>query len=68
MLSAMRDAKLADDPLANAASDQFRDMGDAGLADSLSSQGFGIARMLLQQFTPPVRSAETEGRVDDRPA
>ncbi|MEQ1725286.1 MAG: rod-binding protein [Sphingopyxis sp.] len=52
MLGAMRAAKLTDDPLSNAASDQFREMSDARLADSLSQQGFGIAEMLLQQFAP----------------
>ncbi|MEQ1508912.1 MAG: rod-binding protein [Sphingopyxis sp.] len=51
MLGAMRSAKLSDDPLSNAASDQFREMGDARLADSLSKQGFGIAAMLLNQFS-----------------
>ncbi|MEQ1689153.1 MAG: rod-binding protein [Sphingopyxis sp.] len=52
MLGAMRAAKLSDDPLSNAASDQFREMGDANLADQLSQQGFGIAEMLLRQFAP----------------
>lgn len=51
MLGAMRAAKLSDDPLSNAASDQFREMGDARLADNLSQQGFGIATMLLKQFS-----------------
>ncbi len=57
MLVSMRTAKLADDPLASSASDQFRDMADARTADAMSQQrvgsqqGFGIASMLLAQWT-----------------
>ena len=51
LIGSMRQAKLADDPLDSSATDQFRDMSDAQLADSMSHQGsFGIAEMLIAQF------------------
>lgn len=51
LIGSMRSAKLADDPFGSQASEQFRDMSDARLADQMSHQGsFGIAQMLLNQF------------------
>ena len=51
MIGAMRQARLAEDPFGSAASDQFRDMADARLADSMAQQrSFGIAELLLGQF------------------
>jgi flagellar protein FlgJ len=51
MIGSMRQAHLADDPFGSQATEQFRDMSDASLADSMSHQGvFGIAQMLLAQF------------------
>lgn len=51
MIGAMRQAKLGDDLLGSAASDQFRDMADARLADTMAEKGsFGIAELLLAQF------------------
>jgi len=51
MIGSMRQAHLADDIFGSQATDQFRDMADANLADSMSHQGvFGIAQMLLAQF------------------
>ena len=51
LLGSMRNAKLADDPFGSQATEQFRDMADSRLADSMSEQGtFGIADMLLAQF------------------
>ena len=51
MIGAMRQARLADDPFASQGTEQFRDMADARLADSMSQQGsFGIAELLLAQF------------------
>jgi flagellar protein FlgJ len=51
LIGSMRQAKLADDPLASSATEQFRDMSDARLADTMSKQGdFGIAEMLIAQF------------------
>lgn len=51
LLGSMRSAKLADDMFGSQATDQFRDMADARLADSMSQRGtFGIADMLVAQF------------------
>jgi flagellar protein FlgJ len=51
MIGSMRQAHLADDPFGSQATEQFREMSDASLADSMSHQGvFGIAQMLLAQF------------------
>ena len=51
LIGSMRSAKLADDPFGSQATEQFRDMADSRLADSMSQQGtFGIADMLLAQF------------------
>ena len=51
LLGSMRSAKLADDMFSSQATDQFRDMADARLADSMSQRGtFGIADMLVAQF------------------
>jgi flagellar protein FlgJ len=63
MIGSMRQAKLADDPLDSAATDQFRDMADARLADSMSRQGvFGIAQMLIQQFEHRLGAAPAAGQ------
>ena len=51
VIGSMRQAKLADDVFGSAATDQFRGMADAQLADNMAEQGsFGIADLLLQQF------------------
>ena len=51
MIGSMRQAHLAEDPFGSQATEQFRDMSDANLADAMSHQGvFGIAQMLLAQF------------------
>ena len=51
MIGSMRQAKLGEDLLGSDAADQFRDMADARLADTMSERGsFGIAEMLLNQF------------------
>lgn len=51
MIGSMRQARLAEDPFGSQATEQFRDMSDAQLADTMSRQGsFGIAEMLLAQF------------------
>ncbi|MGZ8282944.1 MAG: rod-binding protein [Allosphingosinicella sp.] len=47
----MRQAKLGEDLLGSDAADQFRDMADSRLADTMAERGgFGIAQMLLNQF------------------
>jgi peptidoglycan hydrolase FlgJ len=62
MIGSMRNARLAEDVFGSASSEQFRDMGDAQLADTMSRQGsFGIAELLLAQFNRavPVAPAAT---------
>jgi len=52
MIGSMRQAKLSEDDLFDSsATDQFTEMSDARLADSMAStSGLGIADMLLRQF------------------
>ena len=51
LLGSMRSAKLADDMFGSQATEQFRDMADARLAETMSQRGtFGIAQMLVAQF------------------
>ena len=51
LIGSMRNARLAEDPFGSQATEQFRDMADGRLADSMSEQGtFGIAQMLIAQF------------------
>jgi flagellar protein FlgJ len=47
----MRQAKLGEDLFGSQATDQFREMGDARLADQMAKDGgFGIAEMMLKQM------------------
>jgi peptidoglycan hydrolase FlgJ len=51
MLASARQSKLADDVFGSGASDNFREMADARLADSLAAlKQFGIASLLEQQL------------------
>ena len=51
LIGSMRNARLAEDMFGSQATEQFRDMADARLADSMSQQGtFGIAELLTAQF------------------
>jgi peptidoglycan hydrolase FlgJ len=51
MLASVRQAKLADDIFGSSATDNFREMADARLADSLAAlDQFGIAAILKQQL------------------
>jgi flagellar protein FlgJ len=51
MIGSMRQARLADDAFGSNATEQFRDMSDARLAENMSQQrSFGIAEMLMGQF------------------
>ena len=51
LIGSMRQARLAEDPFSSGATEQFQEMADARLADSMSQQGsFGIAQMLLAQL------------------
>lgn len=75
MIGSMRNARLAEDVFGSSSSEQFRDMGDAQLADTMSRQGsFGIAELLLSQFNravapaPAAASDETNRTATDRSA
>jgi flagellar protein FlgJ len=58
MIGSMRQANLGEDLLGSRATDQFRDMQDAQLADSMAKTGsFGIAELLLAQFGGPESKA-----------
>ena len=48
-IAAMRAPSLGDDLFGSDAANEFRDMGDARLADSMAGK-FGIATMLERQF------------------
>ena len=51
MIGSMRSAGLSDDIFGNQATEQFRDMQDSKMADSMAkSSDFGIAELLLKQF------------------
>jgi flagellar protein FlgJ len=52
MIGSMRQAHLAEDMLGSRATEQFRDMSDARLADAMAAngKGLGIAQMLLDRF------------------
>ena len=52
MLASMRQTKLGDDIFGSSATDTFREMGDARLADSIAAmRQFGIADMVERQFS-----------------
>lgn len=54
MIGSMRQAKLGEDILGGSATEQFRELSDAKLADNMAETGsFGIAELLLKQFGPP---------------
>jgi peptidoglycan hydrolase FlgJ len=49
MIASMRSPSLGDELFGSDAANQFRDMSDARLADSMAGK-FGIAKMLEKQF------------------
>lgn len=58
MIGSMRQAGPGDGMLDNDASNQFRDMADSKLADSMAQKGvLGIAEMLLKQVNPAAAKA-----------
>ncbi|RJF94187.1 hypothetical protein D3876_02485 [Sphingomonas cavernae] len=51
MIGSMRASSLGDDLFGSEATNQFREMSDARLADSMAEKGaFGIAEMLISQL------------------
>jgi flagellar protein FlgJ len=51
LIGSMRNARLAEEMFGSQATEQFRDMADSRLADSMAQQGtFGIAELLTAQF------------------
>ncbi len=68
LIGSMRNARLADEMFGSQATEQFRDMADARLADSMAQQGtFGIADLLTAQFerhrsVQPPQAAADHGR------
>lgn len=51
MIAGMRQAKLAEDPLASNATGNFIEFADARTAESIAAQGhFGIAQMIERQL------------------
>ena len=59
MIGSMRQAKLGDDLFGSQATEQFREMGDARMADDMADKGaFGIADMLLKQFESKAGASE----------
>ena len=67
MIGSMRQAHLADDPFGSQATEQFRDMSDARLADQMSHQGaFGIAQMLIAQFERHTQAASATATPTER--
>lgn len=68
MIGSMRSAGLDDGMFDSSATQQFRDMSDARLADDMASKGaFGIAEILQRQLapkavSPPPATAETAAK------
>ena len=63
MLASMRQAKLGDDMFGSSATDTFREMGDARMADSIAAmRQFGIADMVERQFGASLGSAGGDGQ------
>ena len=56
MIGSMRQASLGEDILGGSATEQFRELSDAKLADNMAETGsFGIAELLLKQMDGPER-------------
>lgn len=64
MIGSMRTSSLGDGLFDSSASDQFRDMADSKLADSMAQKGaLHIADMLVKQFGARVSPQATAGTV-----
>lgn len=61
MMASMRQAKLGDDIFGSSATDNFREMSDAKLADQMAGlRQFGIADMIERQLTKAVPGQATQ--------
>ena len=59
ILSSARQSKLGDDIMGSDATDQFRDMQDSRMDDSMADKGvFGISQLLVKQFQARVSGAK----------
>ena len=59
MIGSMRQASLGEDLLGSRATEQFREMSDAKVADQMAANGsLGIAQLLLNQFEAKVGGPE----------
>lgn len=58
LMGSMRQGGFGDDLTGSSAVDQFQEMSDAHMADTMSERGsFGIAQMLLSQLGPKEKKA-----------
>jgi len=58
MIGSMRQADLGDGLFDSSATDQFRDMADARVADDMARKGgFGVAEVLVKQYGAKVPAA-----------
>ncbi|TZG25105.1 rod-binding protein [Sphingomonas montanisoli] len=69
ILSSARQSKLGDDIMGSDATDQFRDMQDARLADNMADKGvFGVADLLVKQFAARVGGSTPAADATAKPA
>ena len=62
MIGSMRQANLGEDLMGSRATEQFREMSDAKVADEMAATGsLGIAQLLLKQFEATVGPSQPEG-------
>lgn len=64
MIGSMRQAKLGDDLFGSDASDQFREMQDAQVADEMveNGGGLGVAAMLIKHFDSQTKRGQAGGK------
>ena len=59
MIGSMRQASLGDDIMGSSATEQFREMSDAKVADQMAAKSsLGIAQLLLKQFGAKVPDSQ----------
>ena len=61
MIGSMRQASLGEDIMGSSATEQFREMSDAKVADQMAVTGsLGIAQLLLNQFEAKLSGSPTK--------